>query len=109
MPEKHRTAFPADAECRTQRSLAREGVVSAEMARVAEREHLRAGGDPRRGRRRPDDRSPPTSTTAGLDPIAIGLAARVKINANIGSSPITSDIDEEVEKLRWPSAGAPTR
>jgi len=35
-----------------------------------------------------------------LDPMAIGLRARVKINANIGSSPTTSSLDEEVEKLR---------
>ena len=39
----HRTPFSADAECRTQMHLAREGVVSPEMARVAEREHLAAG------------------------------------------------------------------
>jgi phosphomethylpyrimidine synthase len=35
-----------------------------------------------------------------LDPIAIGLRARVKVNANIGSSPTSSTLDEEVEKLR---------
>jgi len=35
-----------------------------------------------------------------LDPMAIGLKARVKINANIGSSPTTSSTEEEVEKLR---------
>jgi phosphomethylpyrimidine synthase len=34
-----------------------------------------------------------------LDPTAIGFAARVKINANIGSSPTTSGTEEEVEKL----------
>ncbi len=37
---KHRTAFPAEASCSTQMRLAREGVVSAEMKRVAEREEL---------------------------------------------------------------------
>jgi phosphomethylpyrimidine synthase len=40
-----------------------------------------------------------------LDPMGIGLAARVKINANIGSSPTTSGTEEEVGKLalaeRW--------
>jgi phosphomethylpyrimidine synthase len=35
-----------------------------------------------------------------LDPMAIGLKARVKINANIGNSPTSSTFDEEVEKLR---------
>jgi phosphomethylpyrimidine synthase len=40
-----------------------------------------------------------------LDPMAIGRLARVKINANIGSSPTSSSLEEEVEKLqlaeRW--------
>src|SRR4029450_6798443 len=31
----------------------------------------------------------------------IGRAFKVKINANIGNSAVTSSIDEEVEKLRW--------
>ncbi len=104
MPEKHRTAFPADAECRTQRSLAREGVVSAEMARVAEREHLAPEAirdEVAAGRMI----VPANVNHRRLDPMAIGLKARVKVNANIGSSPTTSDIDEEVEKLtlaeRW--------
>jgi phosphomethylpyrimidine synthase len=34
-----------------------------------------------------------------LDPMAIGLRARVKINANIGNSPTSSSLDEEVDKL----------
>ena len=38
----HRTTFPPDAACRTQMHLARQGVVSPEMQRVAEREHLPA-------------------------------------------------------------------
>jgi thiamine biosynthesis protein ThiC len=37
-----RSAFPATADCRTQRRLARDGIISPEMARVAEREHLAA-------------------------------------------------------------------
>jgi phosphomethylpyrimidine synthase len=40
-----------------------------------------------------------------LDPMAIGRRARVKINANIGSSPTTSSLQEELDKLalaqRW--------
>jgi len=36
-----------------------------------------------------------------LDPMAIGLKARVKINANIGNSPTTSSLDEEFAKLGW--------
>jgi phosphomethylpyrimidine synthase len=34
-----------------------------------------------------------------LVPMAIGLAAKAKINANIGNSAVTSNIDEELEKL----------
>jgi phosphomethylpyrimidine synthase len=35
-----------------------------------------------------------------LEPMAIGKVARVKINANIGNSAVTSSIAEELEKLR---------
>ncbi|MFC1759721.1 phosphomethylpyrimidine synthase ThiC [Planctomycetota bacterium] len=34
-----------------------------------------------------------------LEPLAIGIAAKCKINANIGNSAVTSDGEEEVEKL----------
>jgi phosphomethylpyrimidine synthase len=34
-----------------------------------------------------------------LEPMCIGVAARCKINANIGNSAVTSKIDEELEKL----------
>jgi hypothetical protein len=36
-----------------------------------------------------------------LEPMIIGRGFKVKINANIGNSAVTSSIDEEVEKLRW--------
>jgi phosphomethylpyrimidine synthase len=36
-----------------------------------------------------------------LEPMAIGRNFRVKVNANIGTSAVTSGIDEEVEKLVW--------
>ncbi|QEC47435.1 phosphomethylpyrimidine synthase ThiC [Baekduia soli] len=93
-----------ETECRTQMRLAREGIVSAEMRRVAEREHLAehvVRGEVARGRMV----IPANVHHAALDPMAIGLRARVKINANIGSSPTTSSTDEEVTKLvlseRW--------
>ena len=35
----------------------------------------------------------------GLEPIGIGIAARTKINANIGNSAVSSDTDCELEKL----------
>jgi len=88
----------------TQMDLAREGTISPAMERVAEREGLDAGtirDEVARGRMV----IPANVHHERLDPMAIGLAARVKINANIGSSPTTSDTAEEVEKLalaeRW--------
>ncbi len=95
----HRSAFPARSECRTQMHLAREGVISAEMTRVAEREHLDGElvrDEVARGRMI----IPANVHHRALDPMAIGLEARVKINANIGNSPTTSSLAEEVEKLR---------
>jgi phosphomethylpyrimidine synthase len=79
--------------------LARNGTVSPEMARVAERESLDAElvrAEVARGRMI----IPANVHHRALDPMAIGLKARVKINANIGSSPTTSSLDEEVDKLR---------
>jgi phosphomethylpyrimidine synthase len=37
--------------------------------------------------------------TKRLEPMAIGIAAKCKINANIGNSAVTSDIEGELEKL----------
>ncbi len=100
----HRTTFSSQQSCRTQMHLARAGTVSPEMARVAERESLDAElvrSEVARGRMI----IPANVHHAALDPMAIGLRARVKINANIGSSPTTSSLDEEVSKLalseRW--------
>jgi len=94
----HRTEFSAEAACRTQMGLARAGVVSPEMQRVAERERLPAESvrdELARGRM-----IIPANVHHGrLDPMAIGLRARVKINANIGNSPTSSSLEEEVEKL----------
>jgi phosphomethylpyrimidine synthase len=36
-----------------------------------------------------------------LEPMVIGRAFHVKINANIGNSAVKSSIEDEVEKLRW--------
>ena len=36
-----------------------------------------------------------------LEPMIIGRNFLVKINANIGNSAVASDVEEEVEKLRW--------
>ena len=86
--------------CRTQMFFARQGTLTPEMQRVAEREAL-----------------PPETirdeVASGrliipanvnhlaqrLDPMAIGKVASVKINANIGNSAVESDIGGELEKL----------
>jgi phosphomethylpyrimidine synthase len=104
MSDQRRSAFAPEQQCRTQMHLARAGTVSPEMARVAEREQLEpelVREEVARGRMI----IPANVHHARLDPMAIGLKARVKVNANIGSSPTTSSVAEEVEKLtiseRW--------
>ncbi len=37
--------------------------------------------------------------TKRLEPMAIGVAAKCKINANIGNSAVVSDLEAELEKL----------
>jgi phosphomethylpyrimidine synthase len=95
----HRSTFAMGERCRTQRHLARKGVVSPEMSYVAEREGLDEEvirSEVARGRMI----IPANVHHDGLEPMGIGLRARVKINANIGSSPTTSSLDEEISKLR---------
>ena len=84
----------------TQIEQARGGVITPEMDFVARREEL----DPElvrdevaRGRMViPANR---VHLEKRLEPMAIGVAARCKINANIGNSAVTSNVDEELEKL----------
>jgi phosphomethylpyrimidine synthase len=87
----------------TQLEHARRGTVTPQMKRVAEREaHL----TPQQVR---DEVAAgrmiiPANTVHlkyRLDPMGIGRAARTKINANMGASPVSSDTVEELEKLRW--------
>src|SRR5262245_58519678 len=44
---------------------------------------------------------PGERAAARLDPTGIGRTITTKINANIGASPVSSSIAEEVDKLRW--------
>src|SRR5205807_1420439 len=87
-------------DCVTQQYLARQGTVTPQMQRVAEREELPVGqvrDEVARGRL-----VIPANVNhlAGrLDPMAIGKVARVKINANIGNSAVESNIDQELDKL----------
>jgi phosphomethylpyrimidine synthase len=115
----------------TQMAYARRGEVTPEMEYVAIRENARLAEmrrDPRYARllRRQPGRGfgaelpeevtpdfvrdevargraiiPANVNHPELEPMAIGRNLRVKINANIGNSAVTSSIAEEVEKLVW--------
>src|ERR1051326_4055401 len=86
--------------CVTQMWFARQGTVTPAMQRVAEREGLEPElirDEVARGRL-----IIPANIhhlARRLDPMAIGKVARVKINANIGNSAVTSDVDGELDKL----------
>ena len=84
----------------TQIELARKEIVSDEMQFIAAREGV-------------DSQKILEAVAAGhlvlpanvnhlkktLEPMAIGVAVRCKINANIGNSAVTSHVEEEIEKL----------
>src|SRR6266568_4121591 len=84
----------------TQIEAARKGAVTPEMEFVARREELDAElirAEVARGRM-----VIPANTvhlTKSLEPMAIGVASKCKINANIGNSAVTGKIDDELEKL----------
>ncbi|HEX5482344.1 MAG TPA: phosphomethylpyrimidine synthase ThiC [Terriglobia bacterium] len=83
----------------TQMHYARQGVVTEEMGFVARRERLAPDAvrsEVARGRMI----IPANIRHVELEPMAIGIAAKCKINANIGNSATTSNIGGEVEKLR---------
>ncbi|MFQ5510909.1 MAG: phosphomethylpyrimidine synthase ThiC, partial [Candidatus Krumholzibacteriia bacterium] len=84
----------------TQMAYARRGEITPEMEFVAVREGMDAGlvrEEVARGRAI----IPANINHPELEPMIIGRAFKVKINANIGNSAVKSSIDEEVEKLRW--------
>jgi phosphomethylpyrimidine synthase len=83
---------------RTQIHYARQGIVTEEMEFVAKRENLpteTVRDEVARGRMI----IPANIHHVELEPMAIGIAAKCKINANIGNSATTSNIDQELEKL----------
>jgi len=86
--------------CVTQMFFARRGTITDQMRRVAEREDLPpelVRDEVARGRL-----IIPANTqhlAKRLDPMGIGKVSRVKINANIGNSAVSSDVDGELEKL----------
>ncbi|MFN7967095.1 MAG: phosphomethylpyrimidine synthase ThiC [Acidobacteriota bacterium] len=88
-------------EARTQMAAARRGEITPQMRRVAERESL--SSELVRSELASGRMIIPANINhlaLKLDPTGIGKAATVKINANIGNSAVTSNVDEELEKLR---------
>ena len=101
-PGEHAVA-PPGFQPRTQLESARLGIVTPQMRGVAEREpHLspeQVRAEVAAGRMIiPANR---VHLTYSLQPTAIGRAAKTKVNANMGASPVSSSTDEEVDKLRW--------
>ncbi len=94
---------PVGFEPLTQLEYARLGIITPQMERVAAREpHLtpvQIRDEVAAGRMV----IPANKTHLGykLDPMAIGRAALTKVNANMGASPVSSNIDQEVEKVKW--------
>jgi phosphomethylpyrimidine synthase len=83
----------------TQMHYARRGVVTDEMEYVARRERISpelVREEVARGRAI----IPANIRHVNLEPMGIGVAFKCKINANIGNSATTSDIAQELEKLR---------
>src|SRR5262249_9576254 len=82
----------------SQMHYARRGVVTEEMQYVAQREKVTpelVRDEIARGRMI----IPANVTHPELEPMCIGVASLCKINANIGNSAVTSNIDQELRKL----------
>jgi phosphomethylpyrimidine synthase len=85
---------------RTQMHYARQGMITQEMDYIARRERVTGElirSEVARGRMI----IPANIHHTNLEPMCIGVASSCKINANIGNSATTSNIDEEVEKLHY--------
>ncbi|HTD55949.1 MAG TPA: phosphomethylpyrimidine synthase ThiC, partial [Silvibacterium sp.] len=82
----------------SQMHFARQGKITEEMAYVARRENI----SPELVR---DEIAagrliiPANINHPELEPMGIGIATKCKVNANIGNSAVTSNIDEELRKL----------
>jgi phosphomethylpyrimidine synthase len=82
----------------TQLHYARQGIITGEMEFVARRENLPAETireEVALGRMI----IPANIRHVELEPMCIGIASKCKINANIGNSATTSNVDQELEKL----------
>lgn len=84
----------------TQLQRARAGEITSEMAFIAEREGVPAElvrDEVAAGRAV----IPANHNHPEAEPMVIGKAFAVKVNANIGNSAVTSSIAEEVDKMVW--------
>lgn len=95
---------------KTQLDFARQGIITEEMEFIAIRENQQRDlpankqitpefvrDEVARGRAI----IPANINHVELEPMVIGRHFLTKVNANIGNSPVTSSIEEEVEKLIW--------
>src|SRR5262249_26054252 len=90
----------ANDRIRTQMHYARKGIITGEMQYVAKRENVTPElirDEVARGRMI----IPANLHHRSLEPMCIGVACKCKINANIGNSATTSNIEGELEKLRY--------
>src|SRR5580658_6909217 len=90
----------SDDRIRTQMHYARQGRTTEEMEYVARRERLSPEtirDEVARGRMI----IPANIHHTNLEPMCIGVASTCKINSNIGNSAVLSDIEGELEKLRY--------
>ena len=85
---------------RTQMHYARRGEITPEMEYVARRENLTPDSvrdEVARGRMI----IPANLCHTNLEPMCIGVASKCKVNSNIGNSAVTSEIEQELEKLEY--------
>jgi phosphomethylpyrimidine synthase len=83
----------------SQMHYARAGRITEEMAHVAKRENVSPElirSEVARGRMV----IPANTRHPELEPMCIGIQSACKVNANIGNSAVTSDVEEELRKLR---------
>jgi phosphomethylpyrimidine synthase len=83
----------------TQMYYASRGIITPEMKVVAEKEGMNVEII-RREIAKGNMIIPRNINHTSLSPIGIGIAATTKINANIGSSAVVANIEEELEKLK---------
>jgi phosphomethylpyrimidine synthase len=82
----------------SQMHLARQGLITEEMAFIAHKEKI-APELVRSEVAKGTMIIPANINHPELEPMAIGVESRCKINANIGNSSVTSNVEEELKKL----------